>query len=295
MVDLGHFQIDQVEQFLKLIFPLFQIWIHLLNLTSDSFVVIFNFLEFVIRHDSFRMVTINFATHTHGDITDFTEEFVLVLFVVVTKPEIQNRVVFDDFSVVFCGYLVFVMLVIAFFAKINFLSETVNVSFLVLAFLALYQFGFLVLLLSEGKLDQVVRKCLHFFEDFQPVSIDFILTFAFLIDNRVKPFRRPKVLRLSLGRYHARIALSGTDFNNQKFVILLCVLDCGLVKAIDLSHDEFEASFFLRDFEPFLADSLNSIGTVVLWFDVDFRYDHAFVLLFELRVHVWVDHAIDSL
>jgi hypothetical protein len=166
MVDFGHFQIDQVEQFFKLIFPLFQIWIHLLNLASDSFVVIFNFLKFVTRHDSFRMITINFATHTHGDIANFTEEFVFVLFVVVTKPKIQNWVVFDDFSVVFCGYLVFMVLVIAFFAKINFLSETINVSFLVLTFLALDQLGFFVLLLSEGKFDQVVRKCLHFFEDF---------------------------------------------------------------------------------------------------------------------------------
>jgi hypothetical protein len=241
------------------------------------------------------MITINFATHTHGDIANFTEEFVLVLFVVVTKSKIQNWVVFDDFSVVFCGYLVFVMLVIAFFAKINFLSETINVSFLVLAFLALNQLCFFVLLLSEGKLDQVVRKSLHFFEDFQPVSIDLILTIAFLIDNRVKTFRRPKVFRLSLRRYHARITLSGTNFNNEKFMILLCVLDGGLVKAIDLSHDEFEASFFLRDFEPFLTHSLNSIGTVVLRFDVDFRYDHTFVLFFKLRVHVWIDHAIDSL
>jgi hypothetical protein len=78
-------------------------------------------------------------------------------------------------------------------------------------------------------------------------------------------------------------------------MILLCVLDGGLVKAIYLSHYKFEASFFLRDFEPFLTDSLNSIRTVVLGFDVDFRYDHTFVLLFKLRVHVWIDDAIDSL
>ncbi len=88
MVDFGHFQIDQIEQFLQLIFPFFQVGIHFLNLASDSFVVIFNFFQFVVGHDSFRMVAINFAAHTHGDITDFTEEFVFVLFMVVTKAKI---------------------------------------------------------------------------------------------------------------------------------------------------------------------------------------------------------------
>ena len=186
------------------------------------------------------------------------------------------------------------VLVIAFFAKVNFLSETINVSFLVLALLALDQFGFLVLLLSEGELDQVVGKSLHFFEYFQPVSVDFIFVCTFLKHDGVKSFRRSKVLGLSLRRYHARITLSGTDLNNKKFMVLFGVFDSCLVKAINLSHDEFESTFFLRDLETLLTDSFDSVRAVVFGFYVDFRDDHAFVLFFELGVHVWIDYTIDS-
>lgn len=72
---------------------------------------------------------------------------------IATKTKIQNRIVFYDLPVMFCGDLVLVMFVIAFLAKINFLCETVHISLLILTFLALDEFSFLVLLFSERELD----------------------------------------------------------------------------------------------------------------------------------------------
>jgi hypothetical protein len=167
-------------------------------------------------------------------------------------------------------YLVLVVLVVTFLAKVNFLCETVHIPFLVLALLALYELCLLMLLLPKGELDQVVGKSLHFLENLQPMTVYLILVSAFLINHRVKALGRTELLGLSLWSDHTRVTLARTHLYYQQFMVLLSVLYRLLVKPIDLSDDKFVPTFLGRYLEPFLTHPLNPVGPVVLGLDINF-------------------------
>ena len=149
-------------------------------------------------HYPLRMVTIYFATHTHRDITNFTEKFISILTMTITKSKVKNGVIFYYFSVMFCRYLIFVMLIVTFFTEVNFLSKTINISFLVLTFLTFYHFDFFVLIFSKWKLNQIIWKSLKLFEYFKSVSINLILLCALFVNNWIESLWRTKVIILGL-------------------------------------------------------------------------------------------------
>lgn len=64
------------------------------------------------------------------------------------------------------------MFIVAFFTEINLLCETINVAFLVLAFLTLDYPLLLVLLLFELELDQVIWQGLDFLVYLETVTIN---------------------------------------------------------------------------------------------------------------------------
>jgi len=100
---------------------------------------------------------------------------------VVAVSEVKDGVVLDDFSFVLGGDFILVVFIVAFLAKVYFFCEAVNISFLILALLTPDQFGLFMLFFLKSEPDQVVRESLHFFEDFETMSIYFVLLLAFLV------------------------------------------------------------------------------------------------------------------
>jgi hypothetical protein len=157
MVDLTHLNINQIQQLFELVLPLLQIGIHLLDLAGNSFVVILHLFQLMHGHNPLRVITIDLTTHTHRHITNLTKQFILILLMIVTVSKIQNGIVLNDLPIMLRGDLVLVVFIVALLAEIHLLSKTVHITFLVLTFLAFDDICLLMLLLFEGKLDQVVR------------------------------------------------------------------------------------------------------------------------------------------
>lgn len=195
------------------------------------------------RHDPLWMIPINFATHTHWHITYLTKQFVLVLFMCRTIPKIQNWIIFNYFSLMLWWYLVFVMLIVAFFTEVHLFCETIHVAFLVLAFLTLDYTLLLVLLLFELELDQVIWQGLDFLVYLETVTINLWVLILLLKYHGVKAFGRTIVFRLSLFRRNGRITLPRTYFDHKKLMNLFCTIQMRIFKALYLANDKLIATF----------------------------------------------------
>jgi hypothetical protein len=78
------------------------------------------------------------------------------------------------------------MLIIAFFAEINLLSKTINVSLLIKTFLAFNFFSVLELLSTASELNQIVRKCLKLFKYTETIVVDLFIGLLLFINNRIE-------------------------------------------------------------------------------------------------------------
>lgn len=213
---------------------------------------------------------------------------------IVTVPKIQNRIVLNYLPIMLWRDLVLMVLIVAFLAKIHLLSKTVNITLLVLTFLTLYNVCFLMLLLLKWKLDQVVRQSLCLLEYLQPMLVYLILLCLFFKQDRVKPLWGTECLGLWLCCGNARVTFSGANLNYQQLVVLLSVNAACFIESLNLSNYKLKPTLLWWYLEAFLAHSLNSVWTVVLWPYINFVHYHTLVLLLKLWVHVWVDHAIHS-
>ena len=161
-------------------------------------------------HNTFRMISVNFAAHAHRYVADFAEKFIFILFIIITIPKIQNRIILNNLPIMFSRNLILVMFIITLLAEIYLLSKAIYISLLVLTLLAFYQLRFLVLLLSKGKLNQIVWQGLHLLVDLYAMAIDLILVCAFLVNYWVKTLRWAEALLVGLRWWDAGVAFSGT-------------------------------------------------------------------------------------